>query len=904
MADRHDSPHGRDKEGPAPEQAPPPPAGANDGPDGAAGLSESQVRRLAEHPTITDAPGAGDDRPTVEWLGPPPETGGRQKTERMSPAAMDRLAQRRADLASGSTGSPEPPCPERIGKYAVSEVLGRGGMGEVYRGHHPELDIPVAIKVIRPVYAGNPGFISRFLREARLATKLTHPNIVRVHDADQHNGMYFMVQEFVDGGDLHDAITGAEHGSLDPEQALRIMTDIASALVAAEKLNIVHRDIKPRNILITKDGEPKLADLGLARHYTPEGESPITDAEVTQAGSTIGSPYYMAPEQIDDPRGVDIRTDIYALGVTFYQALTGEVPFSGSSLPALCMQKLQLQRADPCKVNHDIPRRIARVVETMMRPSPGDRQQTAVQLLADLQRASRPFLKRHGAWLSAAATFLVLLLMSVTIARRSRPEHDPRREALDCLAEGEHERAVALLEEALATEPSEVRALYALGLCYVEMKEGEKLDEIRQRLSAVEDGVELAKHLEVLQLIDGGKNEAALQIIDQWTTKARYRLPFLDSKAAILIRQDDLPQARQCLGAAMDEASLFSFQRFSLFDRLGKLFASEGDKQKARDTYAQALSQQGGAGATPVFRTNYAFLLMDAGDREEAGRQVRLALQGSPDDELGLHLQRRLQGAEGAVSQSRIRQTMEMIDEVSAALSGLEKDEDEWSSRPLVLTFLPPENLTPLRARLAEGEMLRDELSEALQSKRLFAVVDRDALDHMLREHKISASDLASSSARLRVGEFLPASILIRPRIEVDDRLTVSLRLVDVASSRIVSVLREEAERSKPRRDVARGLAEAVLSALAEEYPLKGKVVSHEAGVCQINVGRYHGVRKGVKVGVHEARPSVSAGLLRSTPPLATGEVVDVTPFTATVRLGSGGKPVGKGMLVVEVPAP
>jgi predicted Ser/Thr protein kinase len=213
----------------------------------------------------------------------------------------------------------------------VLEFVGKGGMGAVYKARQPNLDRLVALKILPPTAAGDPGFAERFNREARALARLNHPNIVAVHDFGRAGNLHYLVMEFVDGGNLRQI---EQAGRLAPEQALAIVPQICEALQFAHNEGIVHRDIKPENILLDKKGRVKITDFGIAKMLGLTGERP----PLTGAGDVVGTPHYMAPEQIEKPRSVDHRADIYSLGVVFYEMLTGELPLGKFAPPSRKVQ--------------------------------------------------------------------------------------------------------------------------------------------------------------------------------------------------------------------------------------------------------------------------------------------------------------------------------------------------------------------------------------------------------------------------------------------------------------------------------------------------------------------------------------------------------------------------------------
>jgi tRNA A-37 threonylcarbamoyl transferase component Bud32 len=233
---------------------------------------------------------------------------------------------------TGSTAMPASgPSPEELAphfpQFEILELLGRGGMGVVYKARQRQLDRIVALKILPPDASVDSAFAERFAREARALARLSHPNIVAVHDFGQSEGLFYLVMEFVDGANLRHLI---ETKSITPEQALAIVPKICDALQYAHEEGVMHRDIKPENILIDKRGRVKIADFGLAKLLGLEA----ADLALTQAGMSLGTPRYMAPEQVEHPEQVDHRADIYSLGVVFYEMLTGELPLGRFAPPS------------------------------------------------------------------------------------------------------------------------------------------------------------------------------------------------------------------------------------------------------------------------------------------------------------------------------------------------------------------------------------------------------------------------------------------------------------------------------------------------------------------------------------------------------------------------------------------
>lgn len=271
--------------------------------------------------------------------------------------------------------------PETVGGYAIERELGQGGMGRVYLGRHEGLDRLVALKVLQPKLADEPEFVDRFLREARAAAKFSHPNVVTVFDTGiDDKGVHFIAFEFVHGGTAEDLLE--RQGKISPETVVRIALGVAEALAFAESKGIVHRDVKPENILLTPEGVPKLADLGLAKQIeSNEGTN------LTQTGMVLGTPLYMSPEQaLGDP--LDIRSDLYALGLVMWRMLTGLVPFdedrSASSLQII-NRHINQDLPDVRGRVPEAPADLAHVIGQLAAREPEDRYASAQAAVTDLR---------------------------------------------------------------------------------------------------------------------------------------------------------------------------------------------------------------------------------------------------------------------------------------------------------------------------------------------------------------------------------------------------------------------------------------------------------------------------------------------------------------------------------------
>jgi len=317
-----------------------------------------------------------------------------------------------ADL-SDSAASPSPQrgaadlAGRTLGDYRLLRSLGRGAMAEVYLAEQLSLGRNVAFKVLKSDLATDATYVERFLREARAAAALVHPNIVQVYEVGQREGMHYIAQEYVPGQNLAELLTRS--GPPELPLAVAIMRQVSAALAKAGAHGIVHRDIKPENLMLTATGEVKVADFGLARVTEAEGQP-----QLTQVGMTMGSPLYMSPEQIEGKR-LDPRSDIYSLGVTSFEMLAGQTPFRGESTLNVAMQHLQSEPERLENLRSDLPAGLCRIVHRMLAKDPKQRFANGIEVLGELKDLNIKGL--DGEWPEELEQFNTTEMVALTEAR-------------------------------------------------------------------------------------------------------------------------------------------------------------------------------------------------------------------------------------------------------------------------------------------------------------------------------------------------------------------------------------------------------------------------------------------------------------------------------------------------------
>jgi serine/threonine-protein kinase len=305
---------------------------------------------------------------TMRQRDPAPGTQVGAATERYARSDTTMVAARRSptDLVPGYVLG---------GRYEIQRVVGSGGMGLVFQAHDRELDELVALKVLKPdMISSDPSLLDRFKQEIRVARRVTHRNVVRTYDLGDMEGIKFISMEYIQGMTLKQLIR--KRGALPTGVGIRIAKQTASGLAAAHHQGVVHRDVKPQNIILTPTSDVKIMDFGIARPVDREG--------MTATGLIIGTPDYMSPEQVQGQKGLDHRSDIYSLGVVLYEIFTGVLPFAGESKLSVAMKHVQENPAPPRAINQNMPAPLELIIIRCMKKDPAERYQKVEDLFSDL----------------------------------------------------------------------------------------------------------------------------------------------------------------------------------------------------------------------------------------------------------------------------------------------------------------------------------------------------------------------------------------------------------------------------------------------------------------------------------------------------------------------------------------
>jgi serine/threonine protein kinase/tetratricopeptide (TPR) repeat protein len=527
-------------------------------------------------------------------------------------------------------------------RYVILQVLGEGGMGTVYRAHDKELDREVALKLIKPTVSGRPEALERFKREILLASKITHKNVLRIHDLGDIDGIKYISMNYVEGEDLSKIIR--REGPLPTERVIEMAKQLCQALQAAHDEGVLHRDLKPQNVMVDRQGTVYITDFGLARSVEMSG-----DLSLTATGDVMGTPLYMSPEQVKG-QPLDQRSDLYSLGLILYEMLTGHCPFVEPSSYATLFKRTQERPKDPREPNPSIPDYLARIVLKCLDPDPVIRYQDATEILNDLE--TRRVQRSVGTVLHPAFRRPVLVILAAVLVIASGSWWLINRWMQSRLDGARSATVVAVLplENATGDVASDWMSLGIADLVVADLWESEDLRPVStERVYEIIEDLRLLEHKQLgpsslrrmAEFSHAGfvltgkfsksgprlRLDAALSGMAQqreWpiTIENEQNLPNLAAALAKEIRQRLGVSARSTSGPQIsrpEEALKFYYQGLNFFH--------QGDNSRAMSEWQQAVDRD------PTFALAYARLVEvhhEQGQRDQVEPLAQKALS-SPD---------------------------------------------------------------------------------------------------------------------------------------------------------------------------------------------------------------------------------------------------------------------------------
>ncbi len=493
----------------------------------------------------------------------------------------------------------KPQKPEKIGKYDVLDVLGRGGMGVVYRARDARLGRIVAIKMLTEGFSGNADMLQRFYREASQTGALRHNNIVIVYDAGDQDGEPYILMEYVEGEPLDRAI---KRERMQLEHALIIVEQICHALAYAHRSGVIHRDIKPANVILRADGSVKLLDFGIARDETR------VDTSITSTGSLVGTPPYMAPERFAGS-AIDGRSDIFSAGVLLYLLLTGRLPFDGE-YPALIDQIMRSHPPAPSELVPDCPASLDTIVARALAKSPFDRYANADDMAMDLHEVAEGITAAHvaesmaqaeqsfneGDFMGAQSALRQLLRLDpqhvagkrllsqvdqrLTQQEKERKAQELARQAQQAASEREWDRALALCDEALGLSPAN-NTLITLRKSVVDGKQTQ--EKVSQLLA------ESTNARKVGELTRAQARAATAQRLDPHNSQVLALCRLLEQEIEEKRVKEEL---RKVMAAAREHLAACEYEEaFVLLDKAGTLAPDNAEVLRTKDELTAALTE-------------------------------------------------------------------------------------------------------------------------------------------------------------------------------------------------------------------------------------------------------------------------------------------------------------------------
>src|SRR5579872_6523406 len=343
------------------------------------GVSADVTSPMMTPPPPPPPPPPGDPEATVSEATMPATPESESESVSVDPGPSSPGLDQDSDVVGAQATRADLGTPNQAGRrfddFQLEKKIGQGGMGEVYRARQISLDRPVAVKVLTRGLASQPGFVERFRREAKAAANIVHPHVIQIYAYGIANEMPYFAMEYVEGEDLQQRTRRLKRLAI--EEIVDTMIAVASALGAAHEKNLIHRDVKPSNVMIDRQGNVKVMDFGLAKAAS-------TDGSLTQSGVIMGTPNYLSPEQ---GRGdsIDGRSDLYSLGVMMYELLAGDLPFRADTPAGLIFKHVYEEPVPVSKRNPEIPPFLEEIVHKLLRKDPSDRYQNGKELVVDLQ---------------------------------------------------------------------------------------------------------------------------------------------------------------------------------------------------------------------------------------------------------------------------------------------------------------------------------------------------------------------------------------------------------------------------------------------------------------------------------------------------------------------------------------
>jgi serine/threonine protein kinase len=675
-----------------------------------------------------------------------------------------------------------------LGRYRIICILGKGGMGVVYLAEDMELERLVAVKKIQNNLARNEKYLKRFKIEARSAAQVQHPNIARIFHSGEDQGDYYFIMEYVKGVNLEQFIKNRSFSSL--AEFVDIAIQIVSGLKAAHDKNILHRDIKPGNMILDDSGVVKILDFGLARPIEGNGT-------VTYVGESIGTPRYMAPEQINGDK-VDQRTDIYLAGVTLFELITGTTPRKIKSPEEELIEKIGVITSKSQR-RASLDRAIARIILKAISVQADDRYQDAGEFVEDLnlveeeansdKSTPRKLKVILGVCGVLAATIVLLLVFNTQSSRLEKAD--------GMLDKGRYREAIQVLQEIDRTEPSYARAQYGLGYCYLREGNLEKAEEEFSRIPENSDEeTALREEGKLFHAYEAGEYDRVRQLAGEFKGDGGGYSFFHTILGNVFLEKGELESAINEYEEAIQVPAVFPSQKSYAYAGMARSLREKGDLREALKYYHQAVELKPN---DPGILAGLGMAYAEEGDYSRAVPVLKKALGKSPDNEIAHYLSEKVLAKkqwqeEESAQRERIDKLIDDLQVQAGRKSEALGSNDDASS----ISQLPA--LALLDFKKIGGNFKLDGAYEAYMQALVSAlvesgdvsVVQREILEEILSELKLGSSDLASPKARLKLGKIIPARFMVAGSFNwINGEIQATIFIIDTESSLYLPVVKE-----------------------------------------------------------------------------------------------------------------
>ena len=772
---------------------------------------------------------------------------------------------------------------ETLGRYKVLKEIGRGSMGVIYLGYDPEIGRTVAIKTIRwdliQANIGPEEALKRFTNEVKIVGQFQHPNIVTLYDTGEAGGSRYFVMEYVEGRTLASLLHTDGPPSL--ARALEIIRSIAQGLSYAHGKGVMHRDVKPSNVMISNEGQVKITDFGIARCTAFSGN---------MTRSLTGTPKYISPEQVEG-RQIDSRSDMFSLGVVAYELLTGEAAFEGETLTEIIQKVIHEIPPVPSSVNPAIPAALDGVLMKALEKDPDMRHPDMKAFENALLSAAEPppldatvrgrFAppkagpgdKPGGSKIRptqiAALSLIVLALLAVLASLRfgwwklpgQTDSGKAYAEGIEKTRKGEIVAARGLFERLLDEYDKRDKGL--VGLAYISLREG--------------------------------NNEEVMQLCGQALESNPENLYARVLRATVFFQKGNTDQAFRELTGALKTASGADWEASEAYTLLGRIEEIQGNTDEALTSYEKAIQLDP---VNPVAYTNQGALLSRLGNYRGAVSSYQALVRVSDDPGariLASDSRRQLELQGDREKRERISTLIKDLNQdlMKKKDEGVTQEVDPWSPRSLTVCVYPFEEKGIPSLDGSRGILFRTSLYQAFQAEPRLSLVDRQILDAILQELQLSQSELADRQKALQVGRIAGANVLVTGNLfHLGGSLQAVVQVIETETTLVKAAISDEQSRTETVMQFSQRIAGKLSRAIVTAFPLKGRIAQVKGEEILVDFGRNVGAVKGMQFkvlpGAEEAAEKKKAyiGILALTEVLEEDSVARLTATYGVIRPG------------------